>query len=241
MFPAACYPKGGNVFSPASIATLGAWWDASVIGTLFQDTGLATPVTTNGNPIGGWRDISGSGKTLTQGTAAAQPTYSTGSAPSGLPTASFDGGDVMTSAGIGAAQPYTIFHVGKMTTDQTYYYDGALTNRCACGNSLGGTSKLDLFAGSVVGGPATGADSTFHLYAATFNNASSALRLDRAAYSSGTAGTQSLADGFTLGNRYTLAFNLIGNIAEVIIYTSALSAANIVLVENYLKAKWGTP
>lgn len=50
-------------FNPKSIAGLGMWLDASVDSSL----------TLNGNTVSEWRDLSGNGRHVSQGTAASQP------------------------------------------------------------------------------------------------------------------------------------------------------------------------
>lgn len=52
-------------FNPKSIANLTGWWDAA-------DT---ASITLNGSTVSEWRDKSGGGRHMTQGTAANQPTY----------------------------------------------------------------------------------------------------------------------------------------------------------------------
>ncbi|MBZ4023742.1 hypothetical protein CKO11_14910 [Rhodobacter sp. TJ_12] len=76
--------RGGGVSLPAS--TLAAW-DASVLASLYQDTGGATPVTAADDPVGLWKDQQGS-YDLSQATIAARPLYQTGQ-----PRLVFDGVD----------------------------------------------------------------------------------------------------------------------------------------------------
>ena len=55
----------------------GAWYDPSDLSTLFQDAAGTTPVTTDSDPVGLMRDISGNGNDLTQATAGKRPLYKT--------------------------------------------------------------------------------------------------------------------------------------------------------------------
>jgi hypothetical protein len=48
-------------FNPRNISGLALWLDGGDIATLFQNTNGATAVTTNGQPVGLWRDKSGNG------------------------------------------------------------------------------------------------------------------------------------------------------------------------------------
>ena len=53
----------------------GAWFDASDLTTLFQDSAGTTPVTAAGQKVGRWLDKSGNGNHAVQATLANQPTY----------------------------------------------------------------------------------------------------------------------------------------------------------------------
>jgi len=74
-------------FNPKSIAGLSGWWDASDSST----------ITLNSTTVSEWRDKSGAGVALTQGTAAAQPTYQAAYV-NGKNALAFDGGDVLSAA-----------------------------------------------------------------------------------------------------------------------------------------------
>lgn len=74
---------GGGVSGPV-LAGLVAWYDASDL------------VLANGDPVASWPDKSGNGRTLTQGTAAARPSY-VASGIGGKPAVRGDGVDDMLS------------------------------------------------------------------------------------------------------------------------------------------------
>lgn len=54
-----------------------AWYDASDLTTLWQNTGGTTPVAADGDPVALWQDKSGNGRHLTQSTSTLRPTYKT--------------------------------------------------------------------------------------------------------------------------------------------------------------------
>ncbi|NVK45136.1 MAG: hypothetical protein HWE33_02440 [Rhodobacteraceae bacterium] len=64
-------------FSPASLAGLVAWYDASDLSALYQDTAMTTAVTQTGDPVAAMLDKSGNGNHMTQTSAAARPLYGT--------------------------------------------------------------------------------------------------------------------------------------------------------------------
>lgn len=96
---------GGGAFTPAQIfsgATLGCWFEASDISTLFQDTGKTIPVTAAGQSIAVIADKSGLGNDAVQGTSGKQATYQVDS--NGVGYASFSSGDyyVVGSGALGS-------------------------------------------------------------------------------------------------------------------------------------------
>lgn len=77
----------GN-WSPASLFTgaNGLWLETDLT-TMFQDSAGTTPVTTNTNPVGLWKDKSGNNNHVSQATSTNRPTYST----TGHPNVLFNG------------------------------------------------------------------------------------------------------------------------------------------------------
>lgn len=112
--PVPAFPPSGlpAILSPLEIANLNAWYDASDISTLFQDNAGATPVTTNGDPVGRWADKSGNANHINQGAAGAKPAYTTG-VQNGLAGLSFDGGDYLDSTATITPESATLFVVLK--------------------------------------------------------------------------------------------------------------------------------
>lgn len=83
-------PGSSGPFTPKSLPGLLAWYDASQIAAA------------DNTPLAAWDDLSGNGFTMSQATAADQPTYyssTAGKTVNGLPAVWFDGvDDVMTTA-----------------------------------------------------------------------------------------------------------------------------------------------
>ena len=75
------FVKGAlEAFTPLSLFSNGEdgiWFDPSDLSTLYQDSAMTIPVTSDGDPIGGIRDKSGNNNHATQVTTSARPTYRT--------------------------------------------------------------------------------------------------------------------------------------------------------------------
>jgi len=102
---------GGSAFSPASIAGLQLWLDAS------QITGL-----NDGDAVGTWADLSGNGNDATQATGSKKPTFETNEL-NGRPVVRFDGVDDILQTPIFGQFPSkrgTLFLVYKATFGASY-------------------------------------------------------------------------------------------------------------------------
>jgi len=63
-------------FDVLSLSGLLVWFDAQDTATVYQDSGLSTPATANGtDPVGGWKDKSGSNRHATQATSGKRPVF----------------------------------------------------------------------------------------------------------------------------------------------------------------------
>jgi hypothetical protein len=223
---------GGSAFSPASIAGLQLWLDASKI------TGL-----NDGDAVGTWRDISGNGYDFSQSTGTKQPTYQTAELNS-LPVVRFDGvDDILTRANFLASANSTTFAVAKRT-------GGAVTQEvCVLGNN-GGALGYVVLGARALGSANWGAfytpwtpssyscDGTWLTMAtdvSTFSNFN--LRTNSNAPEAKTgAGYAALTYSAVGGDEY--AQYLTGDIAEIIHYDTVLSDSDITRVTNYLRSKY---
>lgn len=236
---------GGGGITPDQIAGLQLWLKADAI------TGL-----NDGDALTTWTDSSTNGRDVTQAASGEKPTYKTGII-NGQPVVRFDGGDVLVNA---AAQlilrTRSVFVVLQGNVDGAYL--GVLSiypatgddNARADGIVYHVSANLHWFAAE--GGPnysvaAPGAGATpLAIYcdvAATtgtlyVNGASVATDATFTTFNVASAG------GFAVGGRFlsgalSASYRFNGDIAEIIIYDSALSDANRQAVEAYLSAKYG--
>jgi len=240
----------GSAFNPGSIAGLQEWWDSADVSSFTFSSGVV---------ISQWRDKSGNVKHLSQGVVANQPTRDGAGRP--FPTYHNFASRYMEyigSSGVNVGTA-TIFIVGAEYTEEVLYA-GFLS-------LLGGAGQNDTDnAGSLL----IGASNSSYRLSASRNNGASAtpgtgpvpygihravLRPDGNinVYNDGLAISSTPTFGpFTVanlkiivGDRYYLGAPagsyLNGDIAEILIYDSVLSAADIEQVETYLRAKWATP
>ena len=210
-------------FLPTDLTGLQCWVAANLI------TGLA-----DGDAVTTWTDLSGNGNSPTQGTAARRPTYRT-AIHNGLPVVRFDGTDDSLGASFTLAVPYTVFLVTIPRTlpANQYAIDGITQNTIGV-QSL----TTDLYAFGDAGFVRTGvlAVGAFFYYTLIANGASSATYFNGGTEITGTEGAAT--GGIRLGSAAN--DTVFGNfdIAEVIVYNTALSAANRASVESYISEKY---
>lgn len=216
-------------FNPTSITGLQAWFKADAI------TGK-----NDGDAIAQWNDSSGNARHATQATGANQPLYKT-NILNGKPVARFDGTDSLATASFTAiTQPTTIFVVASTRTSGTgtqFICDGiGSTNRNAIFEASG-AGTMSIFSNAVLASAITGAQ-PLSIWTALFNNTASDLRKNGTSIVNGTSGAQVLT-GVRLGASDTASSNLIGDIAEYLLYVGNVSGSNRTAVERYLSQKYG--
>jgi len=209
-----------------------AWFDAS-----------NSANTVDGSSVASWPDRSGSGNNATQATESKQPTFRTG-VVNGRPVIRFDGGDRLQTAAFSSAlaQPNTVFFVAMDTGEQiSEYITDGLTTDARHAILLGGTGTRTIYAyaGSLPSPGEWGSIASFHILSVVFATTSSDIRRDGNYIAEAqSVGTNAL-DGLTVGARFSDEEWFSGDIAEIIVFDSELSLANIMVVEEYLSSKYG--
>lgn len=228
-------PSGAGGFNPLSISGLVAWYDFSDITKLWKDTGRTSAVTADGDIVLGVTDKSGVGHHLSEATNG--PTYKA-AIQNGRSILRFDGtNDILADATLNQSQPNTWFIVAKhATTANRHFFDGATTRQLL---GVDGASHWTIFAGSVVSGT-TVVDANFHQHSAVYNGASSGHWVDAAADPASANAGANAHVSLIVGKENGGAF-LGCDIAEMLLYGSALGTTSRQTVEAYLKSKWGTP
>ncbi len=218
-------PAASSFSDPESITGLVAWYRA-------DDIALA-----DNAAVASWSDKTINAHTLTDlGAAGSDPTYKT-AILNGHAIARFgaSSGKGLSTGTFTLSQAFTVFIIGSTTLpgSNQVFFDGRTANvtliRALFGN-------MDMNAGSEITGPAT--DTSFHCIVSVFNGATSKIRQDGGAGVGGNAGSAN-AGGITIGANFSLAQSLNGDIAEVLVYDTALSLTDINNLGDYLATFYG--
>lgn len=222
-----------RAFSPSNLPNLALWLKADAI------TGL-----TDGQAVATWNDSSGNGRNATQATGSAQPLYKT-NIVNGKPVVRFDGNsDYLEGTWNLTLTAETVFVVFSYTG--TAYARAWTQSDAGNDNAVAGyvptirdasTTSWGAVAGGTIVATVTMAQSTFGIFTATHSGSQIANRIN-----GGTAATynHTLNKTFTryrAGNS-TGANYLQGDIAEIIVYSRALSTTERQQVEQYLAQKY---
>lgn len=217
--------------TPATIAGLSAWYDASNAGS----------ITASAGKVSAWADLSGNGRTMVQGTGTKQPTTGTRT-QNGLNVLDFTAPNLMVCAGFSPTMPNMIIVAAKWDTAPSGgHLFGGETNRQSLINDGSGSTFRQYcntsFSG-IQGGPT--ATTAAHVHVSLFTSSLQQLWLDGTSAISGNPGQNSITGGLDLGGDANVG-DLDGYLCEVLCYDSNLSTGNRNAVEAYLKTKWGTP
>jgi len=224
-------PQGGSGWNPYAYGNPVILLDA--------DLGI----TLNGTDVSTWSDQSGNGNHVSQATEAAQPVYNVSDANfNGHASITFDNSDDYLSratlVGGALAQPNTGFAVFKYAnlTGFREVFDGVGSgNR----HTLEGDGA-NLVVGAGTNATTDTAVTTTSVCGVLFNGASTNSYLNGHAGAGGASGTDAL-NGLAVGVNLNLTGAFMdGEIAYIIMYDSALSAADISAVGTALAAKYGT-
>ena len=237
-------------FVPTEVAGLEFWIDAGDTSTLFTDTSGTTGVASDGDAIARIEDLSGNGYHVTQGSAVYQPQYKE-SIQNGRSVARFSS-DHLTSGSnfsITGSSARTIFVVASkdVATNSIYVSWGTAGNAQDAysvtqeyGVRISGGNKLFAVAGSTsVFTVATFLQSTSTLAGLTFfHNGSSESSTSSGGTTStlNTSATSIVVGGWVPSSPTTNPAD--ADIAEILIYDSALGTSDREAVETYLGGKW---
>jgi hypothetical protein len=230
-------------FTPRNISGLAAWWDASD----------AASITTVSGRVSQWNDKSGNGVHATQTTANNRP-VNTSQTLNGRAVMTFDGSNDLMS------------FTGTARTDETQFVvvrnnmvASAVSNQQILGDASSGfgvtavikndgSTNSDVF--THCGGFSLGTTSARYQFPANNPFGPAVVSAIRSSASGGILRTDGVQRATcTTSNSYALAriggvgssLPLNGYIAEIVIYSRALSVADVQRVERYLGTKWGLP
>jgi hypothetical protein len=230
-------------FTPRSISGLAAWWDASD----------AASITTVSGRVSQWNDKSGNGVHATQTTANNRP-VNTSQTLNGRAVMTFDGSnDIMSFTGT-ARTDETQFVVVRNNMVASAVSTQQILGDASSGFGVTAVIKNDGSTNSDVfthcGGFSLGTTSARYQFPANNPFGPAVVSAIRSSASGGILRTDGVQRATcTTSNSYALAriggvgssLPLNGYIAEIVIYSRALSVADVQRVERYLGTKWGLP
>ena len=239
--------SGGAAFSPLNISGLVSWYDASDTSTLWEDSARTTPAADNADVIGAWDDKSGNGYHATQATTINKPTLRT-NVQNGKNAIRFDGSDdfLQNTSYPDFGDNYSIYIVGKseITADVEQGFFEVSTGAVNTGFSLMHETVLN-FRGrdastirNISGGDIR--DGAFRLISGV--NTGSQLRITvnggAASTATYTAPNPNTLNQLKIGGLIAGSFALLGDIAELLIYTGSHTDDQQASIKAYLNTKW---
>lgn len=219
-------------WTPATLAGLKVWYCADE--ETHQDAGKTTPADQDGDPVGGWGDLSGNGCDATQATDANRPTLHL-NALNGHATVDGDSVDDFMQATVAEiAQPFTVAmvcHRPSQNADR-YFSDASGIPRVERS-----ANYLRMTAGTNYNCLVVD-DDDYHIFSLVFSGASSFGRKDGVQGGDGDANTQSLEDLFLFSHRGIANWGDL-DLAEFLIYGRDISGNDMTALESYLSDKYG--
>ena len=242
--------KAAFGFAPTTISNCGLWLDAADISTLYQDSAGTTPVTTNAQPIGLWRDKSGTGHDFTQATSVNRVTYDTSSkaaiqlsSPTFLQASAASLGTVSTSANLTIIMTASTGPSASWQIILAQWFTGTTRFHLSFQSVTDLTPALySQSSGSLVKYNMSGTMAYNRTYTIGFIANGTSLYMSFMGTSNTTTMSAALSTNPT--SALTIADSRNGNltdgkIQEIVIYPYAISTTEFQQVESYLAQKWG--
>lgn len=197
-----------------------------------------------GDPVSAWADKAGSDD-FAQGTGAAQPTV-VNDVLNGYPILRFDGDDDYFAVAFAEmAQPNTAFVVFRkndaaMDTYPSFIHGASSSHDFGLFQYDGHSYHWAFTSGSILeSSESAQTDFDFHVWSIISNGATSSYYRDGILMASGNAGSESLT-GLKVGTRHDATMSFANmDIAALIVFSGALSAADEAQVRGYLTNKYG--
>lgn len=226
-------------FTPSGLADLSLWYDASD----------ATTITHISGSVSQWNDKSGNNYHASQSTGSRQPITGTRTI-NGFNALDFDGVDdrMIIDSGFysianGPNSVFAVVQVDNATKTEHIIISGmnsTPSTRFILSASGSGTMAAFLNGTTALTVGIT-LDTAAHLHAAMRNGTALTRSYDSITGSS-TAGSNQTLVNVGIGARPDNGANALdGLIAEIIVYSRALSGTEETQVKNYLQSKWATP
>ena len=254
--PAQAFPNIYNPYTTLPVSGAALWLDASQQSTLFTDAGT-TAVTTSGQSIYQWNDLSGNNRHAVQATSGNRPTWvPPASGQNGLGVANFNGSSSFfdTSMSLNGISSFSVFLVAKSATSggwqsalrqQSGYQGYFVMPWTSNGGAVSPRIILSYDGGTTTTNTLALTNGVFNLISfIRTSGTSNVANVNGSLSSTRSANSASLSESVNLSiGRYPqpVAEYFSGSIAEIVIFNRALSVSETASVESYLKTKWGTP
>jgi hypothetical protein len=176
------------------------------------------------------------------GSIGTAPIYKAGITPTGKPVLRFAGAGYLQTPAFTLNQAETVCGVYAKAIGYSggALWDGRTLNSAS--QYFASATQLGLYTngdGTTNINGAVADDGKFHVVCSIINNPGSAVYVDGVQVASGASGTANMG-GVTIGAAGSGLVKVTADIAEVVVFPSALSATNRKLVENYLTQKYIT-
>ena len=220
---------------PTSVIPV-AWLEGD--GTYWQDSARTTAANADTNPVGAWDDASGAGKHATQATAGSRPTLQTAEV-NGVSAVQFDGTDDILSspAEVASGTPVTVIAVLRLLADGNFTYPiGDASSFRGIRITSGRTVSLcdndqDIASPDAIG-------SSWVIVTGILDGTNGTLRVNGVQKATAASTQTGWIGGLTVGGRGTGASWQNCQVAEVLLYDSALTGTDLTDVEAYLTTKY---
>lgn len=229
-----------NAYGPPTTNMI-IWLDASDLTTLFQDSSFATPVTTIGQSVGGWRDKSVNARSYIQPTSGSRGIYATGPCvifnssslylySTNMPSSCNNNDIFIVTKPLTLAQNSTWRTLFRgVNTDHQVIIESGNTRLGTYHNNTGGFKQ---FGSLTLDGSAR---VVLEVQISSTNTFTASL--NGGAFTAATsAGT--VDNLYALGN-YQGGGQQWGEVNELLIYNGAVSASDRTTILSYLRQKWG--
>ena len=238
------------VFNPTVLSNCVLWLDGADVSTMFQDTAGALPVRSTGSTVALWRDKSVSANHASNTSAQPNVTFA---AQNGLNVVNFTGAQYLTlstSTLPTGTTECTFFFLTRTTNSgvQVFFTYGADPNASGRNPQFfygNGSLNIDLYGGGSTS-DSTNFLNSYVLTTCTFTRTTNTAWDNGSPFTGGsTAITLNTGTGWASigvgrippGN--VLAYYLIGQMGEMVVFNRVLSPSERQQMEGYLAWKWG--
>lgn len=233
-------PSTEGGFSPADIPGLSLWLDA----TDPMNDGI---LPADGTSLEDWIDKSGNGNSATQPTGSAQPVFNL-NVQNGKPAVAFSNSNMFgLIAGVLGNPSFSIFLVFKTVsvsvTQVAFGFGIGAGNYQSFGTGIN-TNTFNAFQWAGHAAVFSPANFNFNYTSVLENNVTNQPSLwvngSPQTSSAGAPGALNVSSNYNIGSHSNgVGFNFLGNICEAIFYNQEVTDPQRLLLEDYLKTKWG--